>query len=540
MKEKQGFIRFFVYARKSSESEDRQVASIDSQINELTKLANQRNLEIVDVLSESRSAKDPGRPIFNEMLSRIHKGEANGIIAWKLDRLARNPMDGGQISWMLQQGIVRQIVTFDRSYHPEDNVITMSVELGMANQFIRDLSVNTKRGLRCKAERGWYPHFATLGYMPNHLKKKGDKEILIDPERFSTVRKMWDLLLSGSVSPKKIVEIATKEWALTNRRGGKLSQSNIYRIFSDPFYYGRYEYPKGSGNWYDGVHTPMISREEFEKAQVILGRKSFSRPKNLDFAYRGPIYCGECGSMITAEAKVKRQKNGNVHFYTYYHCTKKKNPECSQKCISEENLKGQIEDYLQKICIPEGFCEWAMKQLKLENKKEAEDREQIKTTIQKRYNACVSKIDALIDMRASNELSSEEYANKRSELMQEKDKAQTLLNDLDERVDKWIDKAEEIFNFAKTAADIFNKGTLEQKKTTLASLGSNLTLRDGKLSIILHKPLKLIEDISKEAKEISERFEPLDVAENKRTLEETYSQSPLVLRRPDSNWRPAD
>jgi len=123
--------------------------------------------------------------------------------------------------------------------------------------------------------------------------------------------------------------------------------------------------------------------------------------------------------------------------------------------------------------------------------------------------------------------------------MQEKDKAQTLLNDLDERVDKWIDKAEEIFNFAKTAADIFNKGTLEQKKTTLASLGSNLTLRDGKLSIILHKPLKLIEDISKEAKEISERFEPLDVAENKRTLEETYSQSPLVLRQQDSNLRPA-
>ena len=143
-------IRFFLYARKSSESEDRQVASIESQVAELQKIASDMHLEVVDVLTESQSAKAPGRPVFNQMIQRLQMGEAEGVLCWKLNRLARNPIDGGQISWMLQQGVLRQIQTFGRGYYPTDNVIVMAVELGMANQFVRDLSIDTKRGRRAK------------------------------------------------------------------------------------------------------------------------------------------------------------------------------------------------------------------------------------------------------------------------------------------------------------------------------------------------------------------------------------------------------
>jgi len=216
-------MRYIIYCRKSSEAEDRQVLSIESQITELKKLAERLNLEVVEVLTESQSAKSPGRPIFNEMIKKINQGKADGIICWKLDRLARNPIDGGQIIWILQKGIIKHIQTFDRSYYPEDNVLLMSVEFGMANQFILDLSKNVKRGLRTKLEKGWRPNLAPLGYLNSRTKGKGKNEIIKDPERFDLIKKMWKLMLSGSYSPPKILKIANNKWALRTRNGKPLS-----------------------------------------------------------------------------------------------------------------------------------------------------------------------------------------------------------------------------------------------------------------------------------------------------------------------------
>lgn len=154
MKKSLEIIKYFLYVRRSQDSEDRQMASLDDQKTEMMRLANQLGITVVDVIEESQSAKKPGRPKFNQMLERIHNGEANGIICWKLNRLARNPIDGGQISWLLQQGVIQHIQTQGRDYKPTDNVLMMAVELGMANQFVKDLSVDVKRGMRLKAERG--------------------------------------------------------------------------------------------------------------------------------------------------------------------------------------------------------------------------------------------------------------------------------------------------------------------------------------------------------------------------------------------------
>src|SRR5581483_11727725 len=142
---------FFIYCRKSSEAEDRQVLSIDSQIHELKEqVAKRLNLTITEVFTESKSAKAPGRPVFNQMMQRLYRGEAAGIICWKLDRLARNPVDGGSIIWAIKQHGIR-VMTPAQSYAREDdNIILMYIEFGMAQKYVDDLSKNVKRGLRAK------------------------------------------------------------------------------------------------------------------------------------------------------------------------------------------------------------------------------------------------------------------------------------------------------------------------------------------------------------------------------------------------------
>src|SRR6266699_1345445 len=227
---------YFIYCRKSSEAEDLQVLSIESQTRELKELAVKLGLPVAEVLVESKSAKDPGRPVFNQMMQRLYRGEAAGIICWKLDRLARNPVDGGSIIWAIkQQGI--KVLTPAQSYAREDdNIILMYIEFGMAQKYVDDLSKNVRRGLKTKIENGWYPGVAPMGYLNNTDPQTGENNLIKDPERFALIRRMWDLLLTGLYTPPRIRDIANAEWSFrtrpTRKMGDKpLCRSAIYKIF---------------------------------------------------------------------------------------------------------------------------------------------------------------------------------------------------------------------------------------------------------------------------------------------------------------------
>lgn len=528
MERKNEKIKYFLYARKSTEAEDKQVASIDSQIAEINKIAKRNRINIIGVFKETQSAKSPGRPVFNEMIERIQKGEAGGVLCWKLNRLARNSVDGGAIQWMLRERIIKHIQTHNRGYSPEDNAVIMSVEFGMADQYSRDLSTDTKRGLLTKAERGWYPTFSTLGYMHNPIKIKGKKEIIRDPERFDLVRKAFNLVLSGQHTPPQALKIATDKWNLRNKHGKKVSRSTIYRIMNDTFYYGIYEYPKGSGNWHKGKHEAMITEEEFNKIQALVHRKDIPRPKKKEFAFRGPLRCGECGAMITAYSKIKRQKNGNVHHYTFYSCTKRKDPNCTQKVVEEKNLERQIVNLLKRIRIPNDFVKWAFEVIREENKQEAKGRDLISATQKKTHTDCIKKLDNLIDMRASEEIDSEEFAKKKSELMKEKLHLEELINDTNKRTDDWINNAETFFNFAANAKKRFEEGTLDVKKSILTALGSNLLIKDKKLLIQTQKPLLLAEEVVPEANKLMKRLEPLNQRKRKQ-FKNMFNSSFVIL-----------
>ncbi|MBI3418004.1 MAG: recombinase family protein [Verrucomicrobia bacterium] len=537
---------YFIYCRKSSEAEDRQVLSIESQTRELEQLAAKLNLPVAEILTESKSAKDPGRPVFNQMMQRLYRGEAAGILCWKLDRLARNPVDGGSIIWAIKQHGIK-VMTQAQSYAREDdNIILMYIEFGMAQKYVDDLSKNVKRGLKTKVENGWYPGVAPAGYLNVTNKQTGENNLIKDPERFPLIRRMWDLMLTGLYTPPKILDIATQEWGFrtrpTRKMGGKpMCRSGIYKIFNKPFYYGWFEYPTGSGHHYRGKHEPMVTEAEYDKAQALLGRHGNPRPQShTEFPFTGMIRCGDCNRMVTAEEK-HQMMCGNCRFkfayrkrtacprcktpiekmvnplflrYCYYHCSKSNRPQCRQKCVSEGELEKQIDAHLARIQISERFRDWALKYLHELHEKESTSRNDIIQSQQTAYQECLRRIDNLVKLKTSpgnadgSLLSEEEYARQRFELLKEKAALEELLQDAGHRVLQWLNLSEQAFEFACTARSHFAKGDAMTKKQILATIGSNLILKDKILSIEARKPFFILEKSLSPDEEENEAIEP--------------------------------
>ncbi|PJB83402.1 MAG: hypothetical protein CO088_01530, partial [Candidatus Yonathbacteria bacterium CG_4_9_14_0_8_um_filter_46_47] len=234
-------LRFVAYARKSTDQEEKQITSIEDQLREIERIG--ADCHITKKLTEKRTAKTLGRPVFAEMLQMILDKKVDGIVCWKLNRLARNPIDGGQIIWMLQNGVIKEIRTDDGIYTPESDMIMLHIHFGMAHQFSLNLSKDIKRGLQGRLREGVRPSIAPIGYLNSQYHIKRMEEILVDEDRFPKVRKVFDLMLSGQYSPLQLVEIADKQLHLETRGTKKwprkaMSKSNMYRVLTNPFYYG--------------------------------------------------------------------------------------------------------------------------------------------------------------------------------------------------------------------------------------------------------------------------------------------------------------
>ena len=520
-------IKYFLYARKSSESEDRQVQSIDDQINRLKKLASDLNLDIKKIYTEAKSAKTPNsRPVFEEMMQRIENGEANGILCWQINRLSRNPVDSGRISWLLQQGVLQSIQTIDRQYLPEDNVLLFSVESGVANQYILDLRKNTKRGMISKLEKGWQTGVAPLGY----LNDKENKIIIKDPERFNLVRKMWDLMLTGNYTPPKILEIANNEWGFRTRKfkrkgGNPLSRSAIYKIFTNLFYAG---IVVNAGIQYQGAHEPMITLEEYDRVQMLLGKKGKPRPKTHQFAFTGAIRCGVCGCLYTAETKRKLIKStGEVKEYTYYHCTRRTTKiKCNQrKNIREEELERMIEEEIEKYTILPEFLEWALEGLRKKNDAEIEDRTKIYEMRHRDLVQTQKELDELTRMRYRLLIDDETFMREKDALQSKITHLKELLRETETRAERWLELTEKTFHFATYARKAFITGGLELKKEILLALGKTTIIKDGKLFI---EPNEWLVPIKNEYHALEKEFRGLEL--NKKTDITAQTEALSALR----------
>ena len=347
-------VKYCLYARKSTESDEKQALSIDSQVKEMLAIAEREELEIVDIRRESHSAKASGqRPVFSELLRDLEIGRYTGILTWAPDRLSRNAGDLGSLVDMMDEKKLLQIRTYGQSFQNSPNEKFLLMILCSQAKLENDnKSINVKRGLRTRCEMGLWPAPAPMGYLnEKRVDRKG--YVYVDPDRGHVIKKMFEKVANEKWSGRKLYNWLKFDLNFKTPFGNKgLTLSNIYLILQNDFYYGSFEYPRKSGLWYKGLHEPLITKELFDQVQEQV-RSQVIRVADKEFAFTKLMGCGLCGSGICADEKFKKQKNGNVHRYVYYGCTKSRDKYCQCGYIREEELIEQFVSLMEQIDLNE-------------------------------------------------------------------------------------------------------------------------------------------------------------------------------------------
>lgn len=333
-------VNYCLYARKSSEDDERQALSIESQIREMTVQAQAEGINVTEIRQESHSAKATGqRPVFNQLIADVRRGLFQGILSWAPDRLSRNAGDLGAIVDLMDNGYLTQIRTHGQSFtnSPNDKFLLM-ILCSQAKLENDNRGVNVKRGMKTKCQLGFRPNLTPLGYLNDHYSGKGLKKVFVDQKIAPFIKEMFEKVAAGA-SGRDIFTWHKNETNFRTRTGKLLTLSTIYRMLNNPYYCGTFEFPVSSGKWYKGAYEPIISKELFKEVQLKMAIHPKTRPgtKEFDFTKLKILKCATCGSGITAQEKRKQTKDG-IHRYVYYHCTKARDLSCPEPYTRQETL----------------------------------------------------------------------------------------------------------------------------------------------------------------------------------------------------------
>ncbi len=449
--------KFFIYTRKSTDTEDRQVRSISDQLAELKSLALKEDIEVVDIFVEKQTAKAPGRPVFNEMLLRIEANEASGILAWHPDRLARNSVDGGKIIYLLDTGVITELKfpTFWCDTTPQGKFM-LSIAFSQSKYYVDNLSENIKRGKRNKVKDGIWPQMAPLGYVNEN------RMIVPDIVNAPLIKKTFEAYATGNFTLRQLRD-KFNELGLKRKSGKELAVSNYQKLLKNPIYTGLMLY---NGEIHEGKHEPIITKKLFDSVQEVMMRKSKPHSKGLKpFLYRGFFRCGECGCFITTETQ-----NGR----NYLRCTKRKNP-CSQKYTREEIITSEIQNEIKKVSLPLDWTKWMIE----ENKKNQSSEIQSSTLFADKTKADISlletKIEKLMNAYLESALSLEEYRDAKNALVASKQLLKERLSAFEQKANNRFELTEK---FLKFNMELANEGTNEEKLHLFKKVGSNFQIKD--------------------------------------------------------------
>ncbi len=474
--------KYFLYARKSTEDDDKQVMSIEAQLFELREFARKENLQILEEFTESKSAKKPGREQFNNMMMRIEQMDGVGILAWHPDRLARNSVDGGRIIYAVDTHkiIALRFPTFWFEPTPQ-GLFMLQVAFGQSKYYSDNLKQNVERGMRQKVRRGEWLTKAPYGYA-NNLRTRN-----IDPDPVKS-RVIVSAFKEYATGRHGIVSLAhfLAEHGVTTKAGTLLAKASVVRMLSNRAYLGLI---KHHDEWHQGSFEPILSAQLFEAVQKVLKTKQRprkSKPQH-DFPLTGLFHCGECGSMITAQWATG--KCGGR--YRYYRCTKKRE-RCSQGYLREDVLVEQVRVRLQTIALCDADTERMLAQVQTWEREETSASQHSVDRRKEKLVQIETKLDALVNLFLDEDIEKATYLSKKDELLRERASVHEQLEAARKNGKNWVEPLRKWIIDMKKATELVSSDNLDEMREFLRMFGSNPVMRDKSIAITFSPPSEFV------------------------------------------------
>ncbi|MHB8402774.1 MAG: recombinase family protein [Bacteroidia bacterium] len=475
--------KFFLYARKSSEAEEKQAMSIEAQLHELTELANRENLTIIETFIESKSAKTPGRKEFARMIEKIHDSkEPVGILAWHPDRLARNSIDGGQIIYLIdtEKVCALRFSTFWFEPTPQ-GLFMLQVAFGQSKYYSDNLSENVKRGIRQKLRRGEFYGIAPLGYVNNPITRNIEPE----PIKSKIVQRVFKEYAEGKHTLDSLRE-RLKFLGIVSKNNSPVARSFVQRMLSNIAYLGII---KLNEETHEGNFKPLIDRATFETVQRILKQrgKPMKSKKSHSFPFLGLFKCGECGAAITAQYA----KGAHGGLYRYYRCSKRIK-KCGQGYLREDRFISALGEEFQKVALPNEWAEKMLAQIETWGKQYDIDARSFAQNIEKEIKDTDQKLDKLVNAFLDAVIDQKAYLKKKEELIKLKTELNKKKEDFGQKGAFWNEPLREWVNTAHNAGKLALSEDYSQIKSFAEKIGTNRQLLDKKMLFEVAPPFSFI------------------------------------------------
>ena len=479
--------RCLIYTRVSSDEQRQKGYSLDFQYKELVEYCKKQGLTIVKHFTESHTAKKPGRPEFNNMLDYAHKNKISNLVFLKNDRASRNPVDSAALSFMAEhQGflvhLIQDNLILSKMSRPQDFLI-FEINNGFSNLYSRNLSVEVSSKMREKAEQGYYPSHAMVGYKTVKIAKRS--YLKIDEEKAPYIREVFNLYSTGRYSYMTLAaEMRNRGFMIS--KCVKCGKSNIEKILNNPVYMGDFVW---NGKRYEGKHDAIISKELYYYCQHLIKEKtSTSRNIHRNFLFSGIIKCQKCGCALVGELKKGK--------YIYYHCTGNRGGDCKRKYLKQDIAEKYFIEILKNLKVTDEGYELITKFVKDKVSEEsAFAKEQIEQT-QLKIDRTKERLNKLFNVWIDGKIDDDLYNKKSAEFQTELDALDYRLTSLNKSDIEVVNFSKKILELFKAAPDLYLHGSIESKQDLIKLLCSNFLWDGENITITIKKAFQPLVEIA--------------------------------------------